>query len=581
MKELEKENLDNALFKLEGQLDEAYRISKIKNISIVYSNTNKMEEAKQHFDTVKKYINGEIIGDKDVLLEYINGEIIGDKDVLLEYINGEIIGDKDVLLEYINGEIIGDKDVLLEYINGEIIGDKDVLLEYINGEIIGDKDVLLEYINGEIIGDKDVLLEYMNGEIIGDKDVLLEYINGEIIGDKDVLLEYMNGEIIGDKDVLLEYINGEIIGDKDVLLEYINGEIIGDKDVLLEYINGEIIGDKDVLLEYINGEIIGDKDVLLEYINGEIIGDKDVLLEYMNGEIIGDKDVLLEYINGEIIGDKDVLLEYINGEIIGDKDVLLEYINGEIIGDKDVLLEYINGEIIGDKDVLLERYFSTRNSIPKESFIKEQTSWSELTAEHNSKRLWEKIDWKGNINKQNTRSPIFEDLVNYFEKLYETSKDLEKMKILMSDVTKPILDDPLSKNELDVAIGNMKKGGYDHTVGIFKTIVNFMSPLILLLLNIMFFICYPARLSVALLNAIPKKGNLSLPTNFRGIQLLPAMAVLYDRVISYRLLLWIGVDNEQSAFQKVDRLDIKYSQSVYLLKLLKCVEQPCILVCLT
>ena len=95
----------------------------------------------------------------------------------------------------------------------------------------------------------------------------------------------------------------------------------------------------------------------------------------------------------------------------------------------------------------------------------------------------------------------------------------------------------------------MKKGGYDHRVGIFKTIVNFVSPLILLL-NIMFFICYPARLSVSLLNAIPKKGNLSLPNNFRGVQLLPAMADLYDRIINYRLLLWIGVDDEQSAFQK-------------------------------
>ena len=84
---------------------------------------------------------------------------------------------------------------------------------------------------------------------------------------------------------------------------------------------------------------------------------------------------------------------------------------------------YEHGEVIGDEDELLERYFSARNSIPKESFIKEQTSWSELTAEHNSKRLWEKINWKGNINKQNTRSPIFEDLVNYFEKLYETSED--------------------------------------------------------------------------------------------------------------------------------------------------------------
>ena len=46
---------------IEGQLDKVYRI--------VNSNTNTMEEANQYyiiFDTVKKCINGEIIGDEDV-----------------------------------------------------------------------------------------------------------------------------------------------------------------------------------------------------------------------------------------------------------------------------------------------------------------------------------------------------------------------------------------------------------------------------------------------------------------------------------------------------------------------------------
>ena len=143
--------------------------------------------------------------------------------------------------------------------------------------------------------------------------------------------------------------------------------------------------------------------------------------------------------------------------------------------------------------------------------------------------------------------------------MYETYEDLEKIKILKSDVTIPILDDPISKNELDVAIGNMKKGEYDHRVESFKTFVNFMSPLILLLLNIMFCTCYPARLSVSLLNAIPKKGNLSLPNFFRGIQLLPAMAVLYDRIINYRLLLWIGVDEKRS----IDFTSNIYNPSTY------------------
>ena len=98
----------------------------------------------------------------------------------------------------------------------------------------------------------------------------------------------------------------------------------------------------------------------------------------------------------------------------------------------------------------------------------------------------------------------------------------------------------------------MKKGGFDHRIDYFKIIVNLMSPLFLMLLNIMFFICYPARLAISLLNAIPKKGNLSLAINFRGIQMLPALGVLYDRIINKRLESWLKqiIHAVQSGFQK-------------------------------
>ena len=70
-------------------------------------------------------------------------------------------------------------------------------------------------------------------------------------------------------------------------------------------------------------------------------------------------------------------------------------------------------------------------------------------------------------------------------------------------------------------------------------------------MNIMFYITYPANLAISLLIAIPKKGNLSLPKNFRGIQMLQALAALYDRVITVRLEKWIKICYEQSAFQKL------------------------------
>ena len=55
---------------------------------------------------------------------------------------------------------------------------------------------------------------------------------------------------------------------------------------------------------------------------------------------------------------------------------------------------------------------------------------------------------------------------------------------------------------------------------------------------------------MSILSVIPKIGNLALPTNYRGIQLQPLLANLYDRILSNRLLEWVKINNEQTAFQK-------------------------------
>ena len=45
-------------------------------------------------------------------------------------------------------------------------------------------------------------------------------------------------------------------------------------------------------------------------------------------------------------------------------------------------------------------------------------------------------------------------------------------------------------------------------------------------------------------------GNLRLVTNNRGIQMQPLFALLYDRILSLRLIAWAKVNPEQTAFQK-------------------------------
>ena len=114
----------------------------------------------------------------------------------------------------------------------------------------------------------------------------------------------------------------------------------------------------------------------------------------------------------------------------------------------------------------------------------------------------------------------------------------------------PLLDNPILPEEIIDAKQNMKKGGYDFQIQVLKMLSSTFMPLLVLIMNFMFFIKYPINLACSLLISLPKKGNLSLPKNWRGIQMLPGIAALYDRILANRLHKWIGVDDEQTAFQK-------------------------------
>ena len=69
-------------------------------------------------------------------------------------------------------------------------------------------------------------------------------------------------------------------------------------------------------------------------------------------------------------------------------------------------------------------------------------------------------------------------------------------------------------------------------------------------MNTILFDKFPVNLCTSVLTAIPKSGNLNLANNYRGIQMQPLLANLYDRISSNRLMRWEKINNEQTAFQK-------------------------------
>ena len=68
-----------------------------------------------------------------------------------------------------------------------------------------------------------------------------------------------------------------------------------------------------------------------------------------------------------------------------------------------------------------------------------------------------------------------------------------------------MLDDPISNGEINDALKECKKGGYGYTLSILRILTTNILPLLLLLINAMFYISYPLKLACSLLITIPKE----------------------------------------------------------------------------
>ena len=170
---------------------------------------------------------------------------------------------------------------------------------------------------------------------------------------------------------------------------------------------------------------------------------------------------------------------------------------------------------------------------------------------NDSRKIWSSINWKGDM-KQSTphNHPPIEELSEHFASLYEPIEGDDDIESLHSDVYVPATDDPITTTEMNKASKQIKKGGYDFPVVCLDLLLSTIGPVMLLLMNTILLSRFPIRLCLSLLSAIPKLGNLRLPDNYRGIQMLPLLANLYDRIAGNRILSWATISDEQTAFQK-------------------------------
>ena len=150
----------------------------------------------------------------------------------------------------------------------------------------------------------------------------------------------------------------------------------------------------------------------------------------------------------------------------------------------------LNGQSADTTEEALRKYQLARGNVTSDTYRTENSRWNTLI-EGSPKDLWNSIDWKGNLSKGNPIRPSNnEELALHFEKLYESNDPEETSKIeeLSTNIYNPNLDDPIAQEELDDAVKEMKKGGYDYNLNIVKLLTKVMSPLLLLLFNIMFYV---------------------------------------------------------------------------------------------
>ena len=199
-----------------------------------------------------------------------------------------------------------------------------------------------------------------------------------------------------------------------------------------------------------------------------------------------------------------------------------------------------------------KKYQVARNILNTITFKNYEDKYKDITEHRDERKLWSEINWSGRYKDASSQQIPIQVMRDYFERLYQPL-DLDEtaeMKNLHSDMYIPLTDDPITSDEMRYASSKMKKGGYDYSLDVLNLLLVCLSPILLIFFNLVFYVSYPIKFGMSILATIPKKGNLKLLTNYRGIHMQNLLSLVYDRIIANRLLLWARIHPEQTAFQK-------------------------------
>lgn len=171
--------------------------------------------------------------------------------------------------------------------------------------------------------------------------------------------------------------------------------------------------------------------------------------------------------------------------------------------------------------------------------------WKKLITMQDHKSIWKSINWSGKIGPSdgNDGQPSDEVFTEHFAELLNVPDPwLFTLRAPQNGVYIPVLDDPIRFQEVHKAVTSLKMNKAAGHDGLYPGLVKYLPDETLWdltdMFNKVFYGSYPTSWNITCTTTLFKKGNRSDPCNYRGISIMPAMAKVYDRILTSRLEYW-------------------------------------------
>ena len=190
------------------------------------------------------------------------------------------------------------------------------------------------------------------------------------------------------------------------------------------------------------------------------------------------------------------------------------------------------------------------SSVKKILSKNDENDWIKIMNDGNSKRMWTKIDWQGNLSYETpTSENNIEDYAEFLKERCTLPEEHSNFSDLKADIYNPIADLKIKEEEVHSSIKDMKSKGQASIpiISIILTLSQIIN-MLTIALNSVFLGKYPKDWN-PVMKCLPTKGKQNIP-NFRGLGIKTVFAKIYDAILMRRLEKCIKTPEEQTAYQK-------------------------------